>query len=57
MIYIDYSYIGMLVICNKKFYVFEAVGLVKYILFKQWIVYGEKGKYVVCCVEGGLSVE
>ena len=47
----------MLVIRNKKPYVFEAVGPVKYTPLKQWIAHGEKGKYVVRRVEGGLSVE
>lgn len=53
----DYSHTGMLVIRNKKPYVFEAVGPVKYTPLKQWIAHGEKGKYVVRRVEGGLSVE
>lgn len=53
----DYSHTGMLVIRNKKPYVFEAVGPVKYTPLKQWIAHGEKGKYVVLRVEGGLSVE
>ena len=52
----DYSHTGMLVIRNKKPYVFEAVGPVKYTPLKQWIAHGEKGKYVVRRVEGGLSV-
>ena len=43
----DYSHTGMLVIRNKKPYVFEAVGPVKYTPLKQWIAHGEKGKYVV----------
>ena len=50
----DYSHTGMLVIRNKKPYVFEAVGPVKYTPLKQWIAHGEKGKYVVRRVEGGL---
>ena len=53
----DYSHTGMLVMRNKKPYVFEAVGPVKYTPLKQWIAHGEKGKYVVRRVEGGLSVE
>ena len=53
----DYSHTGMLVIRNKQPYVFEAVGPVKYTPLKQWIAHGEKGKYVVRRVEGGLSVE
>lgn len=53
----DYSHTGMLVIRNKKPYVFEAAGPVKYTPLKQWIAHGEKGKYVVRRVEGGLSVE
>lgn len=53
----DYSHTGMLVIRNKKPYVFEAVGPVTYTPLKQWIAHGEKGKYVVRRVEGGLSVE
>ncbi|HFN7902449.1 TPA: YiiX family permuted papain-like enzyme [Escherichia coli] len=53
----DYSHTSMLVIRNKKPYVFEAVGPVKYTPLKQWIAHGEKGKYVVRRVEGGLSVE
>ena len=53
----DYSHTGMLVIRNKKPYVFEAVGPVKYTPLKQWIAHGEKGKYVVRRVEGGLSAE
>nr|WP_252357986.1 YiiX/YebB-like N1pC/P60 family cysteine hydrolase [Escherichia coli] len=51
----DYSHTGMLVMRNKKPYVFEAVGPVKYTPLKQWIAHGEKGKYVVRRVEGGLS--
>ena len=47
----------MLVMRNKKPYVFEAVGPVKYTPLKQWIAHGEKGKYVVRRVEGGLSVK
>ncbi len=43
----DYSHTGMLVMRNKKPYVFEAVGPVKYTPLKQWIAHGEKGKYVV----------
>ncbi len=42
----DYSHTGMLVIRNKKPYVFEAVGPVKYTPLKQWIAHGEKGKRV-----------
>ncbi|EFA4877567.1 YiiX family permuted papain-like enzyme [Escherichia coli] len=53
----DYSHTGMLVMRNKKPYIFEAVGPVKYTPLKQWIAHGEKGKYVVRRVEGGLSVE
>lgn len=53
----DYSHTGMLVMRNKKPYVFEAVGPVKYTPLKQWIAHGEKGKYVVRRVEGGLSVK
>lgn len=53
----DYSHTGMLVIRNKKPYVFEAVGPVKYTPLKQWIAHGEKGKYVVRRVEGEPSVE
>src|SRR5699024_3856703 len=53
----DYSHTGMLVIRNKKPYVFEAVGPVKYTPLKQWIAHGEKGKYVVRRVEGGLNTE
>ena len=37
---------GMLVIRNKKPYVFEAAGPVKYTPLKQWIAHGEKGKYL-----------
>ncbi len=51
----DYSHTGMLVMRNKKPYVFEAVGPVKYTPLKQWIAHGEKGKYVVRRVEGGLE--
>ncbi|EZK16813.1 hypothetical protein AB26_4418 [Escherichia coli 2-011-08_S1_C2] len=53
----DYSHTGMLVMRNKKPYIFEAVGPVKYTPLKQWIAHGEKDKYVVRRVEGGLSVE
>ncbi|GEE51586.1 lipid binding hydrolase [Escherichia coli O145:H28] len=53
----DYSHTGMLVMRNKKPYVFEAVGPVKYTPLKQWIAHGEKGKYVVRRVEGGLNTE
>ncbi|WP_284069789.1 YiiX/YebB-like N1pC/P60 family cysteine hydrolase, partial [Escherichia coli] len=53
----DYSHTGMLVMRNKKPYVFEAVGPVKYTPLKQWIAHGEKGKYVVRRVEGGLSAK
>ena len=37
----DYSHTGMLVMRNKKPYVFEAVGPVKYTPLKQWIAHGE----------------
>ncbi|MDU3770017.1 MAG: YiiX family permuted papain-like enzyme [Escherichia coli] len=44
----DYSHTGMLVIRNKKPYVFEAAGPVKYT---------PDGKYIVRRVEGGLNTE
>ncbi|EGI4199747.1 peptidase, partial [Escherichia coli] len=53
----DYSHTGMLVIRNKKPYVFEAAGPVKYTPLKQWIAHGEDGKYIVRRVEGGLNTE
>ncbi|WP_340533039.1 YiiX family permuted papain-like enzyme [Escherichia coli] len=53
----DYSHTGMLVMRNKKPYVFEAVGPVKYTPLSQWISRGEKSKYIVRRVEGGLTTE
>lgn len=53
----DYSHTGMLVIRNKKPYVFEAVGPVKYTPLKQWIAHGEDSKYIVRRVKGELNAE
>ncbi|HDT4139894.1 TPA: YiiX family permuted papain-like enzyme [Escherichia coli] len=53
----DYSHTGMLVIRNKKPYVFEAVGPVKYTPLKQWITHGEDSKYIVRRVKGELNAE
>lgn len=53
----DYSHTGMLVIRNKKPYVFEAVGPIKYTPLKQWIAHGEDSKYIVRRVKGELNAE
>ncbi|XPE24851.1 YiiX/YebB-like N1pC/P60 family cysteine hydrolase [Shigella sonnei] len=53
----DYSHTGMLVIRNKKPYVFEAAGPVNYTPLKQWMAHGEDGKYIVRRVEGGLNTD
>nr|WP_287861183.1 YiiX family permuted papain-like enzyme [Klebsiella sp.] len=51
----DYSHTGMVVIRNKKPYVFEAVGPVVYTPLHKWVAQGEDGKYVVRRVRGGLT--
>jgi len=51
----DYSHTGMVVIRNKKPYVFEAVGPVVYTPLQKWVAQGEDSKYVVRRVRGGLT--
>ena len=51
-----YSHTGMVVIRNKKPYVFEAIGPVVYTPLQKWVAQGEDGKYIVRRVRGGLSV-
>lgn len=53
----DYSHTGMVVIRNKKPYVFEAIGPVVYTPLQKWVSQGEDGKYIVRRVRGGLSAE
>ncbi|WP_054180909.1 YiiX family permuted papain-like enzyme [Trabulsiella odontotermitis] len=53
----DYSHTGMIVIRNKKAYVFEATGPVVYTPLQKFIARGEDGKYVIRRVRGGLSPE
>ncbi|MFA9597147.1 YiiX family permuted papain-like enzyme [Citrobacter telavivensis] len=51
----DYSHTGMIVIREKKPYVFEAIGPVVYTPLQKWITHGKDGKYIVRRVDGGLS--
>ncbi|AGB80285.1 Orthopoxvirus protein of unknown function (DUF830) [Enterobacteriaceae bacterium strain FGI 57] len=53
----DYSHTGMIVIREKKPYVFEAVGPVIYTPLQKWITHGKDGKYIVRRVDGGLSAQ
>lgn len=53
----DYSHTGMIVIREKKAYVFEAVGPVVYTPLQKWIKHGKDGKYIVRRVDGGLSAQ
>ncbi|UGS42724.1 YiiX family permuted papain-like enzyme [Pseudocitrobacter corydidari] len=53
----DYSHTGMIVIREKKPYVFEAVGPVIYTPLQKWIRHGKDGKYIVRRVDGGLSAQ
>ncbi|CAM3316919.1 hypothetical protein SB6411_05209 [Klebsiella spallanzanii] len=53
----DYSHTGMIVIRDKKPYVFEAIGPVVYTPLQKWVAQGEDGKYIVRRVRGGLSIE
>ncbi|MEB4677176.1 YiiX family permuted papain-like enzyme [Enterobacteriaceae bacterium G50] len=53
----DYSHTGMIVIREKKPYVFEAVGPVIYTPLQKWIKHGKDGKYIVRRVDGGLSAQ
>lgn len=53
----DYSHTGMIVIREKKAYVFEAVGPVGYTPLQKWIKHGKDGKYIVRRVDGGLSAQ
>ena len=53
----DYSHTGMIVIREKKPYVFEAVGPVIYTPLQKWIRHGKDGKYIVRRVDGGLSTQ
>lgn len=53
----DYSHTGMIVIRDKKPYVFEAIGPVVYMPLQKWVAQGEDGKYIVRRVRGGLSIE
>lgn len=53
----DYSHTGMIVIREKKPYVFEAVGPVIYTPLQKWIKHGKDGKYIVRRVDGGLSTQ
>lgn len=52
-----YSHTGMIVIREKKAYVFEAVGPVVYTPLQKWIKHGKDGKYIVRRVDGGLSAQ
>ena len=51
----DYSHTGMVIIRNKKPFVYEAVGPVIYTPLQKWIARGEDGNYIVRRVQGGLS--
>ena len=53
----DYSHTGMIVMRDKKPYVFEAVGPVKYTPLHKFIAHGEDGKYIIRRVSGGLSAQ
>ena len=53
----DYSHTGMIVIREKKPYVFEAIGPVIYTPLQKWITHGKDGKYIVRRVDGGLSAQ
>ncbi len=53
----DYSHTGMVIIRNKKPYVFEAIGPVVYTPLQKFIARGEDGKYVIRRVNGGLSAQ
>ncbi|MTH46963.1 YiiX family permuted papain-like enzyme [Intestinirhabdus alba] len=52
-----YSHVGMVVVRDKHPYVFEAVGPVVYTPLQKWIARGEKSRYIVRRVSGGLSAE
>lgn len=51
----DYSHTGMIVMRNKKPFVFEASSPVVYTPLQTWIDRGEDSKYIVRRIRGGLS--